>query len=82
MERERRKKEHGPMSMDMQFGQPEKEKCTCVHCKFCKPDDVIKVSEKRTVVIEQWCNSECEKYYDKPMGIVFDGESCEFFEHN
>ncbi len=77
---ERKKMEHGPLSMDMGFGRPDKAKCLCSKCKYRMPDGVVKVSEERTVVIEQWDNAKCEYYDEKPDSIVWDGAYCKYFK--
>ncbi len=68
------------MSIDMEFARPDKNICLCAKCKYRKPDSVIKISDKETVVIEQWGNAECEYYIEKPDDIVWSGAGCEFFE--
>lgn len=77
MEREKRE---GAMSVDMRFGRPDKNTCLCAKCKYRKPDDVIKVSEERTVVIEHWSNAKCEYYAEKPDAVVWDGAECKYFK--
>ena len=75
-----KEKREGAMSVDMRFGRPDKNTCLCAKCKYRKPDDVIKVSEERTVVIEQWDNAECEYYAVKPDNIIWNGAECEYFK--
>ena len=65
-------------SMDMQFARPKKS--VCQTCKYRKKDTVIKKADGSEIVIQQWSNAECDKYEEKPMGIVFDDEGCVFYE--
>ena len=67
-----------PQSMDMQIARPEK--AMCQTCRYRKRDSVITMKNGSKVVISQWSNAECEKYEQKPMGIVFNDEGCAFYE--
>ena len=67
-----------PQSMDMQISTPKK--AVCQSCRFRMNDTVIRRADGSKVVIEQWNNSECEKYEDKPLAILFDNEGCVFYE--
>ena len=72
------KKNLPPQSMDMQFARPEG--AVCQTCKHRKKDSVISRADGSKAVIPQWSNAECGKYEQKPMGILFDGEGCVFYE--
>lgn len=83
MEKEKREKgqeEYGAMAIDMEFARPDKANSFCPKCIYRKPDSIIKINEERTVVIEQWCSAECDKYTNKPSEVIWDNANCEYFK--
>lgn len=55
----------------MQFARPEAEKSQCSTCRFREPDYSQKRADGSLFVITGWDKCFCEKYMDKPVGIVF-----------
>ena len=49
----------------------------CKKCKFAEKDIVIKRTQE---IVEGWSKGRCDKYNHKPISIINNHFSCEYYE--